>query len=442
MSQTQAEIEAVAGPLEGSSFPISDEELSIGREPSNVVAIPDASVSRRHCVIRRDDGQYTLHDLNSRNSTFVNGVPVSERMLASGDEIKIGNSLFVFVLPGSEQGLSTSVEYKDDTGGGSTIILKKQDARYLRDLQKVAPTGRVVGDLNALLRISKAVNSVRGLEALEKKVLESIFEVAPADRAAILLCDRGSEEYSSVFGWDRRTGPNPQVQVSRTIVSQVMQEGVALLCNDLPAAESFADTASIAVRRIRSVLAVPLEVFDRVLGVIYLDASDPSVRFDEDHLQLLTAIGSIAALALDNARRMEWLEDENRRLQAEMNLEHNMVGESPRMRDVYQFITRVASKDSTVLIYGESGTGKELVAHAIHHNSGRANKPCVAINCAALSENLLESELFGHEKRAFTGAIVQKKGKLEIAEGGTVFLDEIGELAASLQAKLLRVLQE
>ena len=112
------------------------------------------------------------------------------------------------------------------------------------------------------------------------------------------------------------------------------------------------------------------------------------------------------------------------------------------MRDVYQFIARVAPRDITVLIFGESGTGKELVARAIHRTSSRANKPCVAINCAALAETLLESELFGHEKGAFTGAIAQKKGKLEIAEGGTVFLDEIGELAPLLQAKLLRVLQE
>ena len=448
MSANNPELEALAGPLKGSTFPLTDPEISIGREPANLVAILDASVSRRHCLIRQDSNQFKIQDLNSRNSTFVNGVPVTEKVLASGDEIKIGNSLFLFVVPELDNQTAPSVEFdKNDTGGGSTIILRTQDARYLRNLDlrnqdKIAPTGRTVRDLNALLRISKAVNSVRGLEALERQILESIFEVAPADRAAILLCDQGIEEWSSVYGWDRRTGANPAVQVSRTIVSKVLQEGVALLCNDLPAAQAFSDTASVIDRHIRSVLAVPLEVFDRVMGVIYLDASDPAVRFDEDHLQLLTAIGSIAAAALDNARRMEWLEEENRRLQAEMNVEHNMVGESPRMRDVYQFIGRVASSDSTVLVFGESGTGKELVARAIHQNSGRANKPCVAINCAALAETLLESELFGHEKGAFTGAIVQKKGKLEVAEGGTVFLDEIGELAASLQAKLLRVLQE
>ena len=279
-------------------------------------------------------GQFKIQDLNSRNSTFVNGVPVTERVLASGDEIKIGNSLFVFVEQDTqEERNESSVEYdRTDTGAGSTIILRKQDARYLRDLEKIKPTARMVRDLDALLRFSKAVNSVRGLAALEKQVLELIFEVSPAERAAILLCDQGLEEYTSVFGWDRRTGPNHAVQVSRTIVSQVLAEGVAVLCNDLPAVEAFAHTDSVMLRNIRSVLAVPLEVFERVLGVIYLDASDPDARFDEDHLQLLTAIGSLAASALDNARRMEWLEEENRRLQSEMNVEHNMVGESPRMR--------------------------------------------------------------------------------------------------------------
>src|SRR5206468_3138319 len=138
----------------------------------------------------------------------------------------------------------------------------------------------------------------------------------------------------------------------------------------------------------------------------------------------------------------EWLEGENRRLQSDINLEHNMVGESPQMRVVYQFVAKVAPTDSTVLIRGESGTGKELIARAIHLNSPRSGKPFVAINCAALTESLLESELFGHERGAFTGAIAQKKGKLEVADGGTVFLDEVGEMAPALQAKLLRVLQE
>ena len=150
----------------------------------------------------------------------------------------------------------------------------------------------------------------------------------------------------------------------------------------------------------------------------------------------------MAALAIENASHLGQLGDENRRLQQELNIQHSMVGESENMSEVYKFVSRVAPRESTVLIQGESGTGKELVARAIHSNSARANRPFVAINCAAIVDTLLESELFGHEKGAFTGAVAQKKGKLETAEGGTVFLDEVGELAAPLQAKLLRVLQE
>ena len=191
---------------------------------------------------------------------------------------------------------------------------------------------------------------------------------------------------------------------------------------------------------LRSVLAAPLLTFDKLIGVIYLEGAGQS--FDKGHLELLVGVAGMASAALDNARRLEWLEGENRRLRSDFNLEHDMVGESPRMREVYQFIAKAAPTTSTVLIRGESGTGKELVARAIHLNSSRAQNPFVAINCAALSETLLESELFGHEKGAFTGAIAQKKGKLEVAAGGTVFMDELGELAPTLQAKLLRVLQE
>jgi len=156
----------------------------------------------------------------------------------------------------------------------------------------------------------------------------------------------------------------------------------------------------------------------------------------------MTAIAGIAALALGNVYNIEQLQKENQQLQAEINLEHNMVGNSQSMQKVFELIRRVAPTESTVLIAGESGTGKELAARAVHRNSPRAERPFVAINCAAIPDSLLETELFGHEKGAFTGASALKKGRLETAESGTLFLDEISELAGDMQAKLLRVLQE
>jgi Nif-specific regulatory protein len=183
-------------------------------------------------------------------------------------------------------------------------------------------------------------------------------------------------------------------------------------------------------------------MFQKVTGCIYLDTCNADSRFDEDHLQLVAAIAGTSAVALENARRMKWLEQENLRLSTEINLDHNLIGESPQMKEVYRFLARAAPTEANVLLQGESGTGKELAARAIHRNSPRASTPFIAINCAAIPEGLLESELFGHERGAFTGAVTQKKGRLEVANGGVVFLDEIGELAPALQVKLLRVLQE
>jgi Nif-specific regulatory protein len=441
-----ARLEAVSGPLEGRSFPLTEDEISIGREPSNQISLLDSLVSRRHCVIRKNGEGFLIQDFDSRNSTFVNNVPIKERLLADGDQIRIGKSTLVF------QGLTTEdadgkASLKLDTAptpGGPTLVLRKQDAIYLQSsqLHALGATDRTVRDLNVLLNFSKFLNSVHGLAALQQKVLEAVLEISPADRAAILLTEEGTEGFASVMGWDRRLGPNQPIEVSQTILKQVIEEHVAVLSNDVPSDETFREAESLLAPQVSAVLAVPLEVQDKLLGALYLDTSSQGARFDPELLQLVTALGNVAALAIENAHHLERLGNENQRLQQELNIEHNMVGESQRMRDVYQFVSRVAARESTVLIQGESGTGKELVARAIHNNSGRAKRPFVAINCAAIVDTLLESELFGHEKGAFTGAVGQKKGKLEMAEGGTVFLDEVGELAAPLQAKLLRVLQE
>ncbi len=290
----------------------------------------------------------------------------------------------------------------------------------------------------ALVRISRAIGSVRGLDRLERQLAELIADVVPAERCGVFLIGESPDEITSLFGWSRPAGPEPPPEMSRAIIGRALRDGVAVLYREEGAAVPAGVRPPAAVR---SALAVPLEVAGKIRGGIYVDTADPAIRFDEEMLQLLAAIGSIAGLALEDARRLEWLEQENRRLQEEMGAAFDMVGESHAMREIYAFIAKVAPRDSTVLIRGETGTGKELLARAIHQASERAALPFIPINCAAMPETLIESELFGYEKGAFTGATTAKKGKLEAAEGGTVFLDEIAELAPALQAKLLRLLE-
>ncbi len=441
-----ARLEAVSGPLKGKLFPLAGDEVSIGRDPSNEISLLDSLVSRRHCIIRKEADGFRLQDLESRNNTFISGVPVKERVLVHGDQIRVGNSILVFqgadtgAIPGNAA-LSLDAT---PMPGAATVILRKEDARYLQPSRPDAlpATAKTVRDLNVLLEFSRTLNSVRGLVALQEKVLEAVLAIVPADQAAVLLTENGVAGFSSIVGRDRRLGPDRPIHASQTILNRVLEENLAILSSDVQSDDAYREAESLLERRVHSVLAVPLEVQGNILGAMYLDASSPGARFDADLLQLVTTLGNITALAIENARHVERLGGENRRLNEELSIHHSMIGESKAMHEVYGFVSRVAGRDSTVLISGESGTGKELVARAVHTNSGRADKPFVAINCAAITETLLESELFGHERGAFTGAVSQKKGKLEVAEGGTVFLDEIGELAVPMQAKLLRVLQE
>jgi len=336
------------------------------------------------------------------------------------------------------------VQIKDTTEQETAIAsLRPEDAVYLHP-QRIASlpqTERLARDLNILLKIATGIGGIRDEEALQWQLLGMIFDVVPAERAAVLLFDSVGE-VSRTAGWDRLRGPGTPVLVNRTLLNRVVEERAGLLVSDVSKVEPAGHAADLNETGMKSVLCVPVLVSNKVAGVIYLDTKSVAEHFDRDHLQLITAVASIASLAFDNVQHLQRLREENRLLQTEVNLNHQMVGESPRIRSVYELIRRVAGTDATVLIEGESGTGKELVARAIHNSSLRAGGPFVAINCAAITESLLESELFGHEKGAFTGATSQKKGKLEVANGGTLFLDEIGEFALALQAKLLRVLQE
>jgi Nif-specific regulatory protein len=258
------------------------------------------------------------------------------------------------------------------------------------------------------------VHGTRASEILHNHLSSLLLELIPAERGAVII--PGSP-------FSRDWTPDAAA------VDRIVNERLALWLED-------------ANGKGLSVLGAPLVVRGEVAAVVYLESLDARRKFDEGHLQFVTAVAGMAASAWENATILSWLQEENERLATELKVEHDMVGVSPKLRELQRQIGKAAPSNSTVLILGESGTGKELVARAIHRNSLRAGGPFVAINCAALADTLLESELFGHEKGAFTSAIAAKKGKLELAEAGTVFLDEIGELSPLLQAKLLRVLQQ
>lgn len=194
-----------------------------------------------------------------------------------------------------------------------------------------------------------------------------------------------------------------------------------------------------AIGRKRFRLTAPILVQGRIAGTLILDRDEKT--FAEPDLLVISAVTRMASLALENARYVESLEDEVHRLRRDLQFDDNMAGESEMLARLKSEIRRVAVRDTTVLVIGESGTGKELVARSIHAQSPRAKAPFVAINCAALTETLLESELFGYEKGAFTGASGLKRGLFESVQGGTIFLDEIGEMSLSAQSKLLRILQ-
>ncbi len=352
-----------------------------------------------------------------------------------------------------------SVRYAETSETRSETRLQLEDSRYLQPSEpwrrgaetsgreKVLGSNdgpaRTVRDFKVLLEISREINAVQGFEELREKLMDLTFVALPAESAAILLDPIGGGDdpcFSSVLIRHKNPKRRREFQVSRTVIERVLSTGQAVLSNDVPHDEHLLGAESLKLGRVQSLLCAPFRHQDDVRGVVYLDTTDPASPFDEDDLELLTGVSGIASAPLENARVREWLQDENDRFLDEA-IQHNMVGESVAVRTLIERLSRCAASNRGVLILGESGTGKELVARAIHRNSARSQKPFVPVNCAALVDTLVETELFGTVRGAFTGA-VDRRGKLQYASGGTVFLDEIGEMKPELQAKLLRVIEE
>ncbi len=425
---------AISGPHEGQTFPIGRDRFTVGREDGCDLQIPLVEVSRQHCEIVREPERYLLRDLGSRHGTFVNGRPVHEKDLIHSDLLTLGTSTFLFLLDDSSSGVHPAPESGPPLLSGTTLERKLTEVVHLdaARLDAALPKeARLARELHTLVQLATTLLSDLAPEVLAERLLDACFAAVPAERGALLLLEPGVERPAAIA---ERGDPQP----SQTVLARVLEAGVGLLCPRQPVDGELVQAGSVA--GVGAILAAPLASGDgEPLGAVYLDRR--SEGFTESHLELLTAIAGIASLAFQNAFHLRWLRSENRRLRDE-EARHEMIGESAAIRRVFDFVARVARADSTVLFYGESGTGKELVARAVHRSSPRCDGPFVAVNCATLSETLLESELFGHEKGAFTGALARKVGKMEAAHRGTLFLDEVAETPFGLQAKLLRALQE
>ena len=418
---------AISGSHKEWALSVEDGPVVLGRDPSNSLPLGDPAVSRKHCSISQvSGGIFEIADLDSHNGTFVNGTRVERETLRHGARIRIGSSEFIFLTDPDDDALLSSLAAIRGAGVTSKTTSLNPSGLPV----DASGIGRMARDLTALFKIANIINSTLDSRDLQLKLLALICEVVPATQAAIVL-QSSDGEVSPPCIWNREGMAEKELVIREDLVRQAIWEHSAITATESDQAMSS-----------DHVMCVPLVAAAKILGVIYLSSPAFEQAFGEAELFFVTAVSRIAAVTLENVSKLDALRVENQRLRAEIGDHATLIGESRPMRRVSEFIGRVAQGDSTVLIRGESGTGKELVARAIHTNSSRSDNPFVAINCAAIPEALLESELFGHEKGAFTGAVATKKGKFEAAEDGTLFLDEIGEMSPLLQAKLLRVLQQ
>lgn len=420
---------------------------TVGRAPTNRIVIADPKCSRQHCEFYVRDNRWFVRDLESRNGILIDGRRVDQEWeLEVGQAVGIGACTLLFTdrEPQDEPQRSTL-----DTMPFSVIERKTGTKFDVPQGQPPVPSGR--HGVAELFRLAQAMAAARSVPELTGTVLDGLIRGTNAQLGAILLLPAECTEPGAELLQAAAIKGPPEIErpeFSEYLSEMVLTDREALLVHDVDQHPALIDRHSLKVLSARSAICVPIRWREDVLGLVHLYSTDPDRPLNAEQLEFALAIADHFAAHLSSLRERQHLEESiaqaqtaNKELVDQLGVETELIGASEALQKVRRAIGRVAPTDATVLIRGESGVGKELVARAVHFNSERKGGPFVCINCAALTESLLESELFGHEKGAFTGAAGQKAGKFEQAHGGTLFLDEIGEMQPDLQAKFLRVLE-
>jgi transcriptional regulator with GAF, ATPase, and Fis domain len=438
----------------GDVFPlVPGQRYTLGRAPTNRIVLKDDLCSREHAEISFADRRWRLRDLKSLNGTRLNSQRISdEEELSAGDEVHLGRTTLLFVeameqlpdvpaQPPGPEGMSIKKRL-GQTRWLTPVPPLPEDGETMQPDQTPAPAPRhsLSRDLSLLYRLALDMGSASSYEELVDIVLDGLLAAIPAEVGAILTAAKDGELEVTAH---RHRDPAVQTyaRVSDYVSQEVLRTREAVLAEDVARDRYLRQRESLSDLGATSLICAPVLHDNRALGLIHLYCTDPLKALDAEDLEFAVAVAKQLGMAVHQLQRQETLTKENRFLRDQLRVESELVGASPALRDIESQVGRVAGTNATVLIRGESGSGKELVARAIHYSSQRRDGPFVCLNCAALTETLLESELFGHEKGAFTGATDKKVGKFEAADRGTIFLDEIGEMSPSTQAKFLRVLE-
>ncbi|MFO0807076.1 MAG: sigma 54-interacting transcriptional regulator [Gemmataceae bacterium] len=418
---------------------------TLGRAATNRCVLKDELCSREHAEVYRGEDRWFVRDLGSLNGTRLNGIPVTtEHTLEPQDEIHLGRSRLIFVEDMKDlPDVSRKGRKPDDT---LAIRKRLNETRYLKDAAATVYEPRdarhaVERDLALLYQLALKMGSASTSADLVSIVLDGLLEAIPAEVGAILSVTAEGRDLELLAYRHRDPVVQTYHKVSQFVSSEVLSTHEAVLAEDVSRHEDYAKRESLAELRASSLICAPILFNDQVLGLIHLYSIKPERGLDSEDLEFAVAVATQLGSALHQLKLRQDLTAENLALKDSLRVESELVGESKSIRDIESQIAKVAATSATVLVRGESGVGKELVARAIHFSSPRKSGPFVCLNCAALTETLLESELFGHEKGAFTGATEKMVGKFEAADRGTIFLDEIGEMSTGTQAKFLRVLE-